>query len=243
MSFSRSNPLGWALYEVLTSAQMNALDIDHANAIDGADGGTYTPGSPLNINNLKSVEWAVTYYPQVTARSSKYYVPMAPSYISDHSASSSCVAFGNDWAMSTTLGDLGWYQKYVDTSGSPLLAGLKIPFAPKPWWGNIKYIGFNFKGAGAHAGLPAIMPRLVLNSVPYNTTTPLDQWSLTDAAASTAIYQASHTVISPELTIPLDGFDDVSWFFYFYGEAAANALVDGVLENIFTLIQVTDIRA
>lgn len=243
MAFSRSNSLGWALYEVLTSAQMNALDIDHANAIDGADGGTYTPGSPLDINNLRNVEWAATYYPQVTGRLSKYYVPMAPSYISDRAASSSCAAFGNDFVMSTTLGDLGWYQQHADTSGSPLLSGIKIPFAPKPWWGTIKYFGFNYKAAAAHADLPVVMPRLVLNSVPYNTTTPLDQWSLTDGSASTAIFQASHTVISAEQTIDIDGLDDVSWFFYFYGEAGTNALVDGVLENIFTVIRVTDIRA
>lgn len=34
MSFSRVKPAGWAVNEILTSAQMNSLDIDHANALD-----------------------------------------------------------------------------------------------------------------------------------------------------------------------------------------------------------------
>jgi len=34
MSFSRIKPAGWAVNEKLTSAQQNALDIDHANAVD-----------------------------------------------------------------------------------------------------------------------------------------------------------------------------------------------------------------
>lgn len=49
MSFSRTNSLGWALYEILSSSQMNSLDIDHANAVDGAAGGQYTPSAQLDF--------------------------------------------------------------------------------------------------------------------------------------------------------------------------------------------------
>lgn len=49
MSFSRAKPAGWAFGEILTSAQQNQLDIDHANAIDGVDGGTYNLAAPLTI--------------------------------------------------------------------------------------------------------------------------------------------------------------------------------------------------
>ena len=34
MAFTRVKPDGWAVNEELTSAQANALDIDHANAVD-----------------------------------------------------------------------------------------------------------------------------------------------------------------------------------------------------------------
>lgn len=55
MTFSRVNPTGWAMYEVLTSSQMNTLDIDHANAVDGAAGGTYNPSAGLTWNNQLAV--------------------------------------------------------------------------------------------------------------------------------------------------------------------------------------------
>jgi len=61
MSFTRVNLLGWALYEELTSAQMNQLDIDHANAIDGQLGGEYNLGANvLELNGTVEVEdlWA-----------------------------------------------------------------------------------------------------------------------------------------------------------------------------------------
>ncbi len=49
MTFARVNTLGWALFEELTSAQMNALDIDHSNAVDGLNGGAYGLLSALSF--------------------------------------------------------------------------------------------------------------------------------------------------------------------------------------------------
>lgn len=48
--FTRTKVSGWAFGELLTSVQMNQLDIDHANAIDGAAGGIYTLSAPLEID-------------------------------------------------------------------------------------------------------------------------------------------------------------------------------------------------
>lgn len=55
MAFSRVNPLGWALFEELTSAQMNLLDTYVSRAIDGTFGGTYNPSNPININGTINV--------------------------------------------------------------------------------------------------------------------------------------------------------------------------------------------
>lgn len=55
MAFTRVNPLGWALYEELTSAQMNQLDLNVSRAIDGAAGGTYNLSSDLIINGTMQV--------------------------------------------------------------------------------------------------------------------------------------------------------------------------------------------
>lgn len=56
MTFSRANPLGWALYEELTSAQLNALDVDHAGAIDGVAGGTWSPSDTIVINGTVRIK-------------------------------------------------------------------------------------------------------------------------------------------------------------------------------------------
>lgn len=50
MAFSRIVPAGWAFGQLLTSTQMNLLDTDHANAVDGVGGGSYTPAVPIVID-------------------------------------------------------------------------------------------------------------------------------------------------------------------------------------------------
>jgi hypothetical protein len=49
MAFTRVNAGGWALNDPITADQINQLDIDHANAIDGDDGGSYSPNSDIEI--------------------------------------------------------------------------------------------------------------------------------------------------------------------------------------------------
>ena len=50
MTLVDTKPGGWALNEVLTSAQMNALKAELLKAIDGQDGGTYSLTAPLIID-------------------------------------------------------------------------------------------------------------------------------------------------------------------------------------------------
>jgi hypothetical protein len=47
MSFTRANPSGWGTGGQVTSGQLNQIDINQANAIDGAAGGTYAPSGAL----------------------------------------------------------------------------------------------------------------------------------------------------------------------------------------------------
>lgn len=53
--FSRVNSLGWALYEELTSAQMNQLDLNVSRAIDGVFGGTYNLSNTLTLNGTVAI--------------------------------------------------------------------------------------------------------------------------------------------------------------------------------------------
>lgn len=48
-NFSRVNPLGWAIYELLESAQMNQLDINMTLAVNG-QGSTHTPLEDIVLN-------------------------------------------------------------------------------------------------------------------------------------------------------------------------------------------------
>lgn len=50
MSFSLANPTGWTTGDLLTETQINQLDAEHAAAIDGSGGGTYSLSAPLILN-------------------------------------------------------------------------------------------------------------------------------------------------------------------------------------------------
>lgn len=51
MSFSRAKSAGWAFGELLTSTQMNTIDLNQSRALDGNAGGTYTPSAAVDIGN------------------------------------------------------------------------------------------------------------------------------------------------------------------------------------------------
>lgn len=50
MTLVRANPAGWALFELLTSGQMNIIDSQMPSALDGTDGGTYVPTASIIID-------------------------------------------------------------------------------------------------------------------------------------------------------------------------------------------------
>lgn len=51
MTFNQAKSPSWAFGETLTSAQMNQLDQDHALAVDGSGGGSYTISAPLSFSS------------------------------------------------------------------------------------------------------------------------------------------------------------------------------------------------
>jgi hypothetical protein len=54
--FAKVNTLGWALFEELTSAQMNQLDLNVSRSLDGFNGGEYTLSAPLIIHGTVSID-------------------------------------------------------------------------------------------------------------------------------------------------------------------------------------------
>lgn len=51
MAFNRANPAGWVKGELLTSTQINQIDVNQSLAVDGTGGGIYTPAAPIAIGN------------------------------------------------------------------------------------------------------------------------------------------------------------------------------------------------
>jgi hypothetical protein len=51
MSFTRAKPSGWVTLDQITPAQINHIDVNQSNAIDGAAGGVYAPTSPIGLSN------------------------------------------------------------------------------------------------------------------------------------------------------------------------------------------------
>ena len=51
MSFTRAKPAGWVTLDQLTPAEINQIDTNQSNAIDGAAGGDYTPTNPIGLSN------------------------------------------------------------------------------------------------------------------------------------------------------------------------------------------------
>ncbi|MBM61364.1 MAG: hypothetical protein CL484_00265 [Acidobacteria bacterium] len=51
MAFTRANPLGWVKGQLLTAGQINQVDVNQSQAVDGTGGGVYVPAAPIEIGN------------------------------------------------------------------------------------------------------------------------------------------------------------------------------------------------
>lgn len=60
MTFSRKNAGGWVTDDPITAVQINGIDTDTSNAVDGALGGTYTPSSAISIAGTAGLKFTGT---------------------------------------------------------------------------------------------------------------------------------------------------------------------------------------
>lgn len=137
MTHARVKPLGWALNEVLTSAQMNSLDTNVSQSIDWNGGGTYALGASIRLEDeiVELEEPAFDEWPIFTSGNSKTVTRsqgLIPIGVSDAQALTPGTPFeGVDWTT-TSHGGLSaitgrcWTQDYAPTSGS---LGPSIVFA------------------------------------------------------------------------------------------------------------------
>ncbi len=199
MSFARVKPSDWASGEVLTSTQMNQLDTNVSQAIDGTAGGTYAPTDPIIIGGDGiSVTGALTGLNTATfggtsMTSIKAAIPSIRStyeYILPMMAHT----IGADWTASS-----GSYSATAVSGGSPARF-LTIPIGPLPRHQAdaamyLKEVMIVVQGGAGHGGvLPNTMPKLSLWRVIYSGGSTQVGSTSTDSSASAAAYEGEHSI-------------------------------------------------
>lgn len=195
MSFTRVNPSGWNPGDKLTSTQMNSLDTQQSQAIDGAGGGTYTPSATISINDLTipaggSIQLAST------------------GRIDFNSGSFLNVLSGSKLQLNGTLDTTihwGWSKFYYNTVryspialrglsqsdatvAAELISSLSLPVG-SIITGLTGWVDGNGAG-GAHGSMPSTKPKIEIQS-----------WTLTDGAADLATSGTVETTVTdPETT-------------------------------------------
>lgn len=223
MSFTRVNPLGWALFEELTSAQMNALDIDHANALDVVGGGAHVTSNPLTVggaqwqfdNDVKFSQsgsgWIANTYPSLNTRSLHYQQPLAFFHnISDR------------FLLSVSFGFLA----QIDTADA---GGVFFACTNLPAFGTITaiqaWVTGSYLGPNAHAaGLPGIMPRLHAWQRDPNQALWTSLFDIADSSPDPASYDVYHAISQTGLSLPVQG--DFVYYLRVAGESGAFSVAD-----------------
>ncbi len=205
MSFSRVNALGWGLYEELSSGQMNALDIDHANALDTA--------ADDSIGSTVAITWLGTNLPRLTSRT--YSRVIFPHY----SGRSDFSAAGTDWSTAANAGYIT--QGYVDTTGTPNIPLVFIPIPRLIDLATIIAVKCRAKGQAGHSNPPATMPKVELIYTLDGAQTIVATG--TDPSGTATAYQLTHDVNISAISHAVDASNRRGYALRWYGEGGTNA--------------------
>lgn len=225
MTFSRVNPSGWSDGQLLTASQMNDLDSDHADAIDGAAGGTYSPSSAITISGSGlTVAGALTAsgasnYPALSpTRTLTGIISMAPI---DNALSGAAPAWGQTLSIGATF--RGWIQNSV-TGPHEIVFHISPPVGATLKTVTLYVDGDGTTAGAGHGALPANMPVVRLVSYANSTGTESTIASQTDTAANVGAYETYHAItLSGLSTVVASG---TSYSVVLVGETGANAAND-----------------
>jgi hypothetical protein len=173
MSFTRVNPTSWSTGDQITDTHINTLDIDHANAVDGADGGSYTVSAPIIIGGSGIVSAGT--------------IDIATNAIVDNVSS----RFGTTWPITQTdITDQGGVSFWIPRMSTDLqLDGVFVMLEGA------------VAGHGAlPANMPTLqVQRRELNSGDVSWTTSSVGSEITDASATVGAYESFHVLASTGL--------------------------------------------
>ncbi|MBU1028532.1 MAG: hypothetical protein KKF48_05800 [Nanoarchaeota archaeon] len=212
MTFARVNGAGWTDdTTTVTAAQLNQLDTNVTNAIDGLSGGTYTPAGVIQINGagstaaiggaapatfggaaggvLLSETTGAASNVRLAGRQVQRLLPMG--------GRCSYTGFANTWETQATTGY--WWQVLT---GGHVFIDLPLPHNQRLDQVTVKYVG-----SASYVGpaLPAIMPILIVEKVTAMGVVSLaGPGGVADPSATTAAFQAHHDITVPAISATID---------------------------------------
>lgn len=243
MSFSRASALGWALYEPLTSAQMNALDIDHANAIDKVDGDTVEPATDdINVQHTYGfgLRWLDPYWPLLEAREVQLWQPLSPIvFMSEFNTSYEPWYYAQgtkDWETGEAAGRRGAIvQSYTHAAN---VATLSIECLKIPLGAMVKGIGVKLYQPNASGGAIGSPPKLDITQMSYTA----DGAPAAVGATATASATYNQVMTDLEVTFTPANYDGARLIATVRGEAGANAQTDMRILGLYVRMNVSTLR-
>lgn len=174
----RVNPTGWNTPDVITPAQINALDIKASNAVDGVNGGSYSPANPLVVEaNFTAQTIAGNAFALRSAESRQLWFPVP------------CTAF-EAWSV-TQYGYLSQLSSKTSGAGFSPYAWIMLPTLPKN--AIVTGAGVTVLGNSGHTSLPTNKVRVGLDVIDTQGHS-VGNTSLVDPSASVAAYESIHVV-------------------------------------------------
>lgn len=188
----RVKPAGWAVNEILTSAQANQLDIDHAKAVNGDDGGTWNPSAVVEVGG-SGLRLAGTSNLLLVARDIIRYQPLV--------AARPELQGSTIWRLDTSASPISWLQ--TATSNDKLVFALPRLLHN----GTLKEVHLRWKGGGALPAADADKPTIRLGRVTQDGTLT----TLGTTIDNSASYTVHHDISILSLAAVLDL--TTSWYF------------------------------
>jgi hypothetical protein len=178
MTFPRAKPGGYTDdVDVLPASELNTIDVNQSRALDGTDGGLYTPSTEIQIAGA-GIELQGSLQLKYATRSITRIQPMGVL----------AVSAGGNFEYDTGAGADAWKPEQTIAGGA---MGLQIERIPNG--ATITSILCRVKGAPGHGASPtATLPVLKLHRYPRDGDFPSVVASVSDPSTTNTQYEAVH---------------------------------------------------
>jgi hypothetical protein len=223
MSFTRAKPAGYVADDPIMATEINQIDANQANAVDGANGGTYSPASDIVLPGANGIEWGALRYPKISSRT-EYRSQSMGSKLGDPVGVWTYDSAEKGW----TIGGTSSHALFIALDN--IISGASITEL-RVW----------LRGAAGHSVLPNVMPVVTLWRMAVDgTLTSLG--SASDTSATFTAYELQHYVdlaLTPTFIDPSDGS---RFFFYVINENGSNSVAGMVVSHARAAFTCTRIR-